>query len=82
MSFLVLVLELKRLLTARVPEYSQRLIRYYHVAAGFPTKPTWLAEIKNGTIDREQALTKRLSPNTFLNPRKCGEATGAKSSQG
>ncbi len=23
------------------------LIRYYHVAAGFPTKPTWIAAIKN-----------------------------------
>ena len=24
------------------------LVRYYHAAAGFPTKPTWLAAIKNG----------------------------------
>ena len=24
------------------------LIRYYHAAAGFPTKPSWLAAIKNG----------------------------------
>ena len=24
------------------------LIRYYHAAAGFPTKPTWLAAIRNG----------------------------------
>ena len=23
------------------------LVRYYHAAAGFPTKPTWLAAIKN-----------------------------------
>ena len=24
------------------------LVRYYHAAAGFPTKPTWIAAIKNG----------------------------------
>ena len=24
------------------------LVRFYHAAAGFPTKPTWLAAIKNG----------------------------------
>ena len=24
------------------------LIRYYHAAAGFPTKPTWIKAIKNG----------------------------------
>ena len=24
------------------------LVRYYHAAAGFPTKPTWVAAIKNG----------------------------------
>ena len=24
------------------------LVRYYHAAAGFPTKPIWLAAIKNG----------------------------------
>ena len=24
------------------------LVRYYHAAAGFPAKPTWLAAIKNG----------------------------------
>ena len=24
------------------------LIRYYHAAAGFPTKPTWLKAIRNG----------------------------------
>ena len=23
------------------------LVRYYHAAAGFPTKPTWLAAIRN-----------------------------------
>ena len=23
------------------------LVRYYHAAAGFPTKPTWLKAIKN-----------------------------------
>jgi hypothetical protein len=23
------------------------LVRYYHTAAGFPTKPTWLKAIKN-----------------------------------
>ena len=24
------------------------LVRYYHAAAGFPTKPSWLAAIRNG----------------------------------
>ena len=27
------------------------LIRFFHAAAGFPTKPTWLAAIKNGHYD-------------------------------
>jgi hypothetical protein len=27
------------------------LIRYYHAAAGFPTKPTWIAAIKNRHYD-------------------------------
>ena len=34
-----------------------QLIRYYHAAAGFPTKPTWLAAIKNGHCSSWPGLT-------------------------
>ena len=34
-----------------------KLIRYYHVAAGFPTKPTWLKAIKNKHYSSWRGLT-------------------------
>ena len=33
------------------------LVRYYHAAAGFPTKPTWLAAIKNSQYASWTGLT-------------------------
>ena len=33
------------------------LVRYYHAAAGFPTKPTWLAAIKNNQFASWTGLT-------------------------
>ena len=33
------------------------LIAYYHAAAGFPTKPTWIAAIKNGHYKSWKRLT-------------------------
>jgi hypothetical protein len=33
------------------------LVRYYHAAAGFPTKPTWLAAIKNNQYASWTGLT-------------------------
>ena len=33
------------------------IVRYYHAAAGFPTKPTWLAAIKNNHYASWTGLT-------------------------
>ena len=40
----------------------QELVRYYHTAAGFPTKPTWMAAIKNGHYMSWPGLTKNMVP--------------------
>jgi hypothetical protein len=34
-----------------------KLIRYHHVAAGFPTKPTWLKAIRNKQFASWHGLT-------------------------
>jgi len=34
-----------------------QIVRYFHAAAGFPTKPTWLRAIKNGHYDSWQGLS-------------------------
>ena len=36
-----------KVLSAYKPETKPELIRYFHAAAGFPTKPTWPRAIKN-----------------------------------
>ena len=36
-----------KLLNAYDMKTRPELVRFYHAAAGFPTKPTWLAAIKN-----------------------------------
>ena len=35
------------------------LVRCYHAAAGFPTKPTWIVQIKNGHYKTWQGLNQR-----------------------
>ena len=37
----------KQIISAYELKTQSELIRYYHTAAGFPTKPTWLAAIEN-----------------------------------
>ena len=37
-----------------------QLARYFHAAAGFPTKPTWLAAIRNGHYSTWPGLTAEL----------------------
>ena len=41
------------------------LIRYYHAAAGFPTKLTWLKAIKNGHYSTWPGLTKAAVRRSF-----------------
>ena len=42
------------------------LIRYYHAAAGFPTKPTWIKAIKNGHYKSWPGLDKTMAARCFL----------------
>ncbi len=46
------------------------LIRYLHAAAGFPTKPTWLAAIKNKHYASWPGLATTPSQNTTLKAKK------------
>ena len=41
------------------------LLRYYHVAAGFPTKPTWLAAIRNNHYKSWPGLTDKMVSKYF-----------------
>ena len=41
------------------------LIRYYHAAAGFPSKPTWVAAIKNGHYQSWTGLTAAAAAKYF-----------------
>jgi hypothetical protein len=45
------------------------LIRYYHAAVGFPTKPTWVTAIKNRQFASWPGLTAK-PLNIFQNPRR------------
>ena len=42
-----------------------QLVRYYHAAAGFPTKPTWIKAIKNGHYASWPGLTAELVSKHF-----------------
>jgi hypothetical protein len=46
------------------------LICYLHAAAGFPTKPTWLAVKKTSTTHRGRDSPPRPSPSTTLKAKK------------
>ena len=41
------------------------LIRYYHAATGFPTKPTWLKAIKNGHYKSWPGLDRTIAVKYF-----------------
>jgi hypothetical protein len=43
----------------------QELICYLHAAAGFPTKPTWLAAIKNKQLASWPGLTAKAIPKHY-----------------
>ena len=41
------------------------LVRYFHAAAGFPTKPTWVKVIKNGHYKSRPGLTWEVAAKHF-----------------
>ena len=58
------------------------LVRYYHAAAGFPTKPTWLAAIKKFTTSHGPDSQNKLQGSISLTPAKYTEDMAEKSRQG
>ena len=53
----------------------RELVRYYHAAAGFPTKLTWLAAIKNMHYASWPGLSEDAVRRIFLSQRKRKKAT-------
>ena len=47
------------------PKTKPELVRYYHAAAGFPTKPTWLAAIKNDHYRSWPGLNQKIAAKYF-----------------
>ena len=41
------------------------LVRYYHAAAGFPTRPSWLATIRNGHYETWPGLSAAAAAKYF-----------------
>ena len=54
------------------------LIRYYHAAAGFPTKPTWVAAIKNGHYQSWTGLTAAAAAKYFPESMETWKGHGRK----
>ena len=54
------------------------LVRYYHVAAGFPTKPTWLRAIKNKHFTSCPGLTVEAVTHHFPDSEETSKGHGRK----
>jgi hypothetical protein len=59
-----------------------KLVHYYHTAAGFPTKPTWIKAIRNKQFASWPGLTvdavKRHYPDSEETPKGHGRETPSK----
>ena len=58
------------------------LTRYYHAAAGFPTKPTWLASIKNGHYKTWPGLGRSMAAKYFPEAKEVWRGHGRKIKSG
>jgi len=58
------------------------LIRYYHVAAGFPTKPTWVTAIKNCQFASWPGLTAKAATKHFPESEETAKGHGRKTRSG
>ena len=68
-DFAQVAMSSQEILTAKLPPVPEELysaykiktkpeiVRFYHAAVGFPTKPTWLAAIKNNHYASRPGLT-------------------------
>ena len=55
-----------------------KLVRYYHVVTGFPTKSSWLKAIKNKQYASWPGLTWEAVNKHFLESKETLKATGAR----
>jgi hypothetical protein len=58
------------------------LVRYYHAAVGFPTKPTWVAVIKNRQFASWPGLTAKSVTKHFLELEETTKENGHKMQSG
>ena len=58
------------------------LIRYYHAAAGFPTKPTWIAAIRNNQYKSWPGLDGRTAAKYFPDSNEMWRGHGRKIKSG
>ena len=58
------------------------IIRYYHVAAGFPTKPTWIKAIINGHYSTWTGLTTKNASKYFPEADETWQGHGRKTKSG
>jgi hypothetical protein len=58
------------------------LVQYYHAAAGFPTKPSWLKAIKNNQYASWPGLTWEAVNNHFLESEETLKGHGRKTRSG
>jgi hypothetical protein len=58
------------------------LVRYYHAAAGFPTKPTWLKAIKNRHFASWPGLTAEAATRHFPDSQETSKGHGRKAPSG
>ncbi len=59
-----------------------KLVRYYHTAAGFPTKPSWLKAIKNKQYPSWPGLTWEATNKHFPESKETSEGHGCKTRSG
>ena len=57
-------------------------MRYYHAAVGFPTKPTWLAAIKNGHYRSWPGLNQKVAAKYFPESTEMWRGHGRKIKSG
>ena len=58
------------------------MIRYYHAAAGFPTKPTWIAAISNNKYQSWPGLDARSAAKFFPDATEMWKGHGRKIKSG
>ena len=58
------------------------LVRYYHAAAGFPTKPSWLAAIRNGHYRTWPGLDATIAAKYFPESHETWRGYGRKVKSG